>query len=103
MSSPADKSVPWYGSASNWSEIMKGAGEGASSAMQGAASYAGTRKEAKEAKRRTMANLLNQALKREQALQRIGQEYSDEMNDYQSQALQQMARGFIQSLQGGGA
>lgn len=104
MSTPsntgANATVPWYGTADNWSEIVKASGEAATSALKGAAQQAGTKKEAKEAKRRTLANLLNQALKREQGLQRIGQEYSDEMADYQSQALQQMARGFIQSLQG---
>jgi hypothetical protein len=30
----------------------------------------------------------------------MGQEHSDDMNDFQSQALQQVARGFVQALQG---
>lgn len=104
MSTPSNSgsksTVPWYGTANNWSEIIKGSGEAATSALKSAAEYGGTKREARETKRRTLANLLNQALKREQGLQRVGQEYSDEMADYQSQALQQMARGFIQSLQG---
>jgi hypothetical protein len=68
--------------------------------MGGASGYATSKKEAKEAKRRTLANLLNSALKRNQHLFHAGQEYSDDMNDYQSQALQQVARGFVNALQG---
>lgn len=89
-----------YGSAQDWAEILSGAGQGTSSAMQGASAYAGTKRESKEAKRRTMANLLNSALRRNQNAFRLGQGYTDEMNDFQSQAMQQMARGFVEALQG---
>lgn len=89
-----------YGNAQDWSQIIAGGAQGAGSAMQSATAYANSKKEAKEAKRRTLANMLNQALKRNQGLGRMGQEHQDEMNDYQSQALQQIARGFSESLQG---
>ena len=89
-----------YGSANDWAQIISGAGQGVGSAMQGATANATSKKEAKEAKRRTLANLLNQALKRNQGLFRVGQEHSDEMKDYQSQAMQQMARGFVEAMQG---
>jgi hypothetical protein len=89
-----------YGSASDWASIISGAGQGASSAMQGAASYANSKKEAKEAKRRTLANLMSQAMKRNTGLFRAGQEHQDDLNDYQSQAIQQVARGFVDALQG---
>jgi hypothetical protein len=84
MSAPAGGQVPWYGTTSDWAEILKGGAQGASSALQGAAQYANTKEEAREAKRRTLAN----------------QDYQDEMNDFQSQALQQVARGFVDALQG---
>jgi hypothetical protein len=102
MTAPAAATgnVPWYGTPKDWASIISGAGEGAGAAMQSAASYANSKQEAKEAKRRTLANLLNSALKRNQALFRAGHEHSDEMNDYQSQALQQVARGFVNALQG---
>ena len=61
---------------------------------------ANSKREAKEAKRRTLANLLNSSLKRNQNLFRMGQEHSDDMNDFQSQAVQQVARGFVDALQG---
>jgi hypothetical protein len=93
-------SSPSYGSADAWAQILSSAGQGASSAMQGATNNATNKLEAKEAKRRTLSNLLNQALKRNQGLFRIGQEHSDEMNDFQSQAMQQMARGFVDALNG---
>jgi hypothetical protein len=94
------KSKGKYGEAADWSQIISGAGAGASNAMQGAAGLAQSKREAREAKRRTLSNLLNQSLKRNAGLFRVGQEYSDEMNDYQAQAMQQMARGFVESLQG---
>ena len=43
---------------------------------------------------------MSAALKRNAALHRVGQEY-DEMNDFQTQQLQQIARGFTESLKGG--
>lgn len=87
-------------SANNWATILSGAGMGATSALQGMGANANSKMEAKEAKRRTLANLLNQALKRNQSLFRNGQEHGDDMNDFQSQALQQVARGFVESLNG---
>ena len=93
-------STPWYGNTKDWAGIISGIGQGASSAMQGSSQYANTKQEATEAKRRTLANLMNQAMKRNQGLFRVGQEYDDEMNDFQSQALQQVARGFVDALQG---
>lgn len=100
MSAPEAAATPWYGNAEGWSNIISGAGQGAGAAMQGASAYATNKREAKEAKRRTLANLLNSALKRNQGLFRTGQEHADDMNDYQSQALQQVARGFVEALQG---
>lgn len=91
---------PWYGNARDWSQIISAAGQGAGSAMQGASAYANSKQEAKESKRRTLANLLNSALKRNQSVYRLGQEHSDDMNDYQSHAIQQVARGFVNALQG---
>lgn len=99
MSTPA-ANTPWYGSPGDWAKIIEGAGAGAGSALQGAAQYANTKEEAKEAKRRTLANLMNNAMKRNRALFRTGQDYQDEMNDFQTQALQQVARGFVEALQG---
>lgn len=82
-----------WGSPQNWSTVISGASQGATSAIQ-------SKKDAKEAKRRTLANLMNQAMRRNAGLFTAGQEYGDEMNDFQSQALQQIARGFVNALQG---
>jgi hypothetical protein len=102
MTAPAaaPSSGKGYGSAADWSQIISSAGQGAGNAMQGSNAYANSKQEAKEAKRRTLANLLNNAMKRNQNLFRMGQEHQDDMNDFQSQAMQQMARGFVDSLQG---
>ncbi len=96
----APTSVPWYGAPKDWAQMISGAGQGASTAMQSTAANASSQKEAKEAKRRTLANLLSHALKRNQALFRAGQEHSDDINEHQSQAMQNVARGFVDALQG---
>lgn len=100
MNSPDASPSGGYGSAADWSQIIAAAGKGAGQGMQGAAAYANSKREAKEAKRRTLANLLSQSLKRNQGLFRAGQEHQDDMNDFQSQAVQQVARGFVDALQG---
>ena len=64
------------------------------------AANASSKREAKEAKRRTLANLFNSALKRNRNLFNMGQEHVDDLNDFQSQAIQQVARGFVDALQG---
>ena len=89
-----------FGNAQDWATIIAGAGEGTKGALQGASQYATSKIEAKEAKRRTIANLLAQAMKRNRNLSRVGQEYGGEMSDYQSQALQQIANGFVQARKG---
>ena len=89
-----------YGTSGDWSQIISGAGEGASSAIRGQAALTGSKVEKKEAKRRTLANLLNQAMQRRRNLFKSGQDYGDEMSDYQSQALQQVAKGFVEALNG---
>ena len=97
MTAPAPTN---YGNSQDWSQIIQGIGSGAQSAMQGASQYANSRKEAREAKRRTLANMLSQQMKRKQAMSRMGQDYSDEMNDFQTQAMQNVARGFVEALHG---
>ena len=99
MSSP-EPTGSGYGSAKDWAQIIRAGGEGASAGMQSAANNASSKKEAKEAKRRTLANMMSQAMKRNQGLFRVGQEHADDMNDFQSQAIQQVARGFVDALQG---
>jgi hypothetical protein len=89
-----------YGTPQDWATILGGTEKGASSAMQGANAIANSKVEAKEAKRRTLANLFNQARKRSQGLERVGREHSGDINDFQSQAMQQVARGFVEALQG---
>jgi hypothetical protein len=89
-----------FGKPEDWAAIIGSAGEGTKGAFESAAGRANSKVEAKEAKRRTLSNLLNSALKRNQGLFRVGQEHSNDMNDFQSQALQQVARGFVNALQG---
>jgi hypothetical protein len=81
-----------------WTALISGIGQGANTAFQSAAGYANSKEEAKEAKRRTLADLLNKAMRRKHALTRAGVEYGDEAADYKAQSLQQAAQGFINAL-----
>ncbi len=98
--SSAGSAAPWYGEPKDWANIISGVGQGVNTAMQSNAGLANSKREAKQTKRKTLANLLSQAMKRKQDFSRVGQEYSDEMNDHQAQSLQQIARGFVDALQG---
>ncbi len=99
MTAPVDTSESGFGG-QNWANIISGVGQGAQSALGGMSANANSRKEAREAKRRTLADLLNRAMKRDMAMYRTGQDYADEGADYQSQALQQVAKGFVSALNG---
>jgi hypothetical protein len=95
-----DDESPYNSTAQNWAQIAAAGGQGAASGLQGMSANANSKREAKEAKRRTLSNLLNSSLKRNTNLFRSGQENMDDMNDFQSQAMQQVARGFVEALQG---
>src|SRR5260221_46866 len=48
-----------YGSAGDWSNVIQGISQGAGSAMQASSASNASKKDIKEAKRRTLANILN--------------------------------------------
>lgn len=97
MSAPDNVSPPSNRSL-DWMEIFKGGAEGTRSSLEGAAKFASSRKEAKEARRRTLANLKNKAAKRSHAAFRSGQDYNEDAADLKSQSIQQMARDFVNAL-----
>lgn len=82
-----------YGSAQDWTKVLSGIGEGGSSSFK-------SKRESKEQKRKTLASLLNNAIKRNKSLFRTGQEHANEMKDFQSQRMQHIARGFVDALHG---
>jgi len=86
--------------ASDWANVIHGAGKGAGEGFKTAGQYAATKADAKESKRRTLADLLKNALKRDLAMYRADVGHQDEMSSMQGDALQQMARGFVDSLRG---
>jgi len=86
--------------AQNWATLISSAGQGAAEGLRGAAQNANSAAEIRETKRRTIADLLNKAMKRDMALFRASQEHADEGADYQSQIMQQIAKGFVDSLKG---
>ena len=96
MSAPESK----WGKTEDWTKVISGVGEGASSAIQGAADYKTAKRLAKESKRRTLANLLSQTLKRKQGVFKRQQEHGGEMSDLKTESMQHAARGFAEALQG---
>lgn len=74
--------------------------QGGGSAMGGAASAKAQKKQAKETKRQTLADMYNKALQREFDLHRFGQEQSGTNTARRSAALQETANGFSRSLTG---
>lgn len=94
--------TPWYGSPEAIATLISGISQGASSAFSrpSAMPLSNNKKEAKESKRRIKANLLNQSIENSTALNRANRQYQDEMRDFQSQAMQQVARGFVDALRG---
>lgn len=88
------------GGDAGWGSFLKAVGEGADSAMQGASTYGAAKREAKEKKRQTLAELLKKALQRDLAMYRADVGHQDEMSAMQGDAMQQVARGFADSLRG---
>lgn len=83
------------GNGADWARIISGIASGAQSALSNPA-QGGT----KEQKRRNMASLLSQALRRELELFRAQQGQQGQAQDFANQAMQQSARGFTNSLSG---
>jgi len=86
--------------AGEWATVIQGAGQGASEGFKSAGQGAATKAEAKELKRRTYAELLKNALKRDLAMYRADTGHQNDMSSMQGDALQQVARGFVDSLRG---
>lgn len=89
-----------WGKPEDWGSVIGKMGEGAAGAIQGAADSKTAKRLAKEAKRRTLANLLSQRLKRKQGLFKREQEHGEEMSDIKSEAMQNAAHGLVESLNG---
>lgn len=94
---PAENNDKGFGAA-NWANIISGLAQGAGKGMEMASVNAANKKEAKEAKRRLLAEMLSKAMGRTSALYNAGQQYGDEGADYQSRAMQQVASGFINAM-----
>jgi len=84
----------------DWARLIQGGSQGAGTAMSGLAQTAGTFKEAREARRRTLGNLFKNALGRKLKSYKMNQEYGDEMATSQADELREIAKGFASSLGG---
>jgi hypothetical protein len=86
-------------SSAGWAAIISGVSQGAQAAMS-SPDTGSAKKDAKERKRRTLANLLSQALQRKSKQHNASQAHLGEMKDLKSQVMQQQAKGFVHALQG---
>lgn len=74
--------------------------QGGGSALGGASQAKAMKKQAKETKRQTLADMYNKALQREFDLYRFGQEQGGTNTARRNAALQETANGFSRSLLG---
>ena len=86
------------GTNQDWASLIHGMGQGASEGLRSSTQYAQTKKDQKELKRRTYADLLKNALRRDLAMYRADTGHQNDMTNLQGDALQQVARGFSDSL-----
>jgi len=86
---------------SDYSSIVSGAGRGLSGALEGISRRKSAKEDLKDAKRRRIAELLSNSMKRGSALQRAGSEHQDYLSDYKTQAMQDVARGFAEAFRRG--
>lgn len=86
---------------SDYSSIASGAGRGLAGALEGVSRRKSAKEDLKDAKRRRIAELLSNSMKRGSALQRAGSEQQDYLSDYKTQAMQDVARGFAEAFRRG--
>lgn len=87
-------------SGQNWADIIDILSQTAGGAAKGIAQGARSKRETREAKRQTYADLFKNALKRDFGLFKMGQDYSDDVSDLNTDALQSVARGFADTFKG---
>lgn len=89
-----------WGGAGPWATIISSSFEGLGSGMQAGASKAAGKKQAKEMKRATLADMLNKALGRELDLYKFTSEQGGINTGRRAAALQETANSFIRALTG---
>ena len=88
----------WNGS--ELATIIHGVGRGAGNVLASQSSGVRSRRDALEARRRTQARLLNNALRKRQDSYQFGNDYDNELNHQSGDIMQQVARGFVDSFKG---
>lgn len=96
----ASSSAPaWLEAAgSAFSGAAQGAGSASSGKAQAKATKYSARKAAKEQKRKTLADLLNEALRREFEASQMGSKRQQEYRGEQARVLQNLASQYVQAL-----
>lgn len=86
------------GNAAGWAAIIQGIGQGASTGLDAKAHAANSKLSAKEKKRRTLATMLSNAIKKKSELHDSKESHGSEMAGTKAQSLQNAARGFVNAL-----
>lgn len=85
-------------SGAGWAAIIQGVGEGASTGLNAKAAAENGKLSAKEKKRRVLAAMLSNAIKKKGELHDTKETHSTEMVGTKAQSLQNAARGFVNAL-----
>ena len=94
-------SVPEITQASNaaqYGNIISGAAKGVAGALKTHNDLAMAKEEMKNEKRRRLAQILSQARRRDAGFADMLADQGDQTRDYQSQAIQDVARGFVETF-----
>lgn len=81
----------------DWSKIVSGAVDEGGKALDRTSKLEASKAKLKEDKRRRKADALAKAMKRDTGFYRLGTEGDDETAGNRSQAIQDVARGFVES------
>lgn len=81
-------------------KVLEGLGSGVGGALQHSAQLSGSEDELREVARRRKAEMLSRALKRRQGIHGRQRQHGAESAGNQAQGLQDVARGFVESLRG---
>jgi DNA anti-recombination protein RmuC len=87
-------------SGQDWASMIATGGKSTADVLNALSIGVGSKKEAKEAARRTLSRLTNSARGRAVKSFRANQNYRDEMTESQAEQMREMARSFIESLSG---
>jgi hypothetical protein len=93
----ADQDYDWTGMLTSF---LGGAGQGISGGL-GAGNVSSAAKDATEARRRTIADMIKRSMGRDRTMMAANQRSSSSGQDLDNEIMQEMAKGFVDAMRGG--